>query len=89
VLVRLQGMCTICTSFLDYGSTVLVVLFLSYIRVSVYYCKDAKVLHLVKNEYVRVLVNQIKKPGSTQRLRRSGTDKNRTEKIFYWRCYRV
>jgi hypothetical protein len=80
VLVRVQGMCTMCTSFLDYSSTVLVVLFLSYIRVSVYYCEDAKVLHLVKNEYVRVLVNQIKKkPGSTQRLRRSGTDKNRPQ----------
>jgi hypothetical protein len=74
-------MCTLCTSFLDYSSTVLVVLFLSYIRVSVYYCEDAKVSHLVKNEYVRVLVNQIKKPGSTRRLRRSGTDKNRPQGV--------
>jgi hypothetical protein len=43
------------------------------------FCEDAKISHIVKNGHLRVFVNQNKKPGSTRRLRRSGTDKNRPD----------
>jgi hypothetical protein len=68
-----------CTRFLDYSSTVLVVLFLSYIRVSVYYCEDAKVSHLVKNGHLRVFVNQNKKTGINAKIAKIGNDKNRPQ----------